>query len=199
MLRERVRIGLAHVGQALREPEAFAAQWQQQTARYPLEVWTALLLTAIAGTTTYGMTMGLLSPQATTVITKSIACTFAAGMAWTISLPALYILNSLAGSRLSASTTLLAALVTVSWGGLAMIASIPINWFLSVAVPHAGFVLIVNLVVFAGVGIAMADTFQRVMARLEPGRPLVAVWWIALVSVIGMELFYAFDLFHFTV
>jgi len=48
-------------------------------------------------------------------------------LAWAIPLPALYILNSLSGSRLAASSTLLAALVTVSWGGLAMIASIPIQ------------------------------------------------------------------------
>ncbi len=40
-------------------------------------------------------------------------------------LPALYILNSLNGSKLPASSTLLAALVTTSWGGLAMVASIP--------------------------------------------------------------------------
>lgn len=71
---------------------------------------------------------------------------------WGIPLPALYILNSLNGSRLRASSTLLAAMVTTSWGGLAMVASIPINWFLTLAVPHPGFVLAVNLVVFAEPG-----------------------------------------------
>ena len=113
-------------------------------------------------------------------------------------MPALYILNSLSGSKLAVSTTLLAALVTVSWGGLAMLASIPINWFFTTAVPHAGFVLTVNLIVFAGVGISMSDVFRRVMNRLEPERETMPVWWLALIAVIGCELFYSFELFHFS-
>src|SRR5260370_13152004 len=95
--------------------------------------------------------------------------TVAAGIAWSLPLPALYILNSLAGSRLRASTTFLAALVTTSWGGLAMIASIPITWFFTVAVSGAWqpvLVLLVNLVVFSGVGVAMIDVFSRVLQRL---------------------------------
>jgi hypothetical protein len=161
-----------------------------------LPAWVALLVTAIIGTTTYGMTMGLLG-GASDIIYKGFICTLAAGLAWAISLPALYILNSLAGSRLPASSTLLAALVTVSWGGLAMIASIPINWFFTATVPHAGFVLFVNLVVFAGVGVSMTDVFRRVMQRLEPDRPIAPVWWLMLVGAIGIELFYFFGLFQF--
>ena len=104
-------------------------------------MWAALLATAIVGTTTYGMTMGLLG-GGQAIFYKGFICTFAAGLAWAIPLPALYILNSLSGSRLSASSTLLAALVTVSWGGLAMIASIPINWFFTATVPASRFVLL---------------------------------------------------------
>jgi hypothetical protein len=152
--------------------------------------------TAILGTTTYGMTMGLLGATED-VLYKGLACTLAAGLAWGISLPALYILNSLSGSRLPASSTLLAAMVTTSWGGLAMIASIPINWFFSVAVPHPTFVLAVNLIVFAGVGTAMMDVFRRVMRSLEPTRPIAPLWWLILVGVIGAELFYSFGLFQF--
>ena len=69
------------------------------------------------------------------------------------------------------AVTLLAALVTVSWGGLAMIASIPINWFFTATVPHAGFVLLVNLVVFAGVGVAMSDVILWRHADAEDGIP----------------------------
>jgi hypothetical protein len=185
-----------HVGQALRTPEEFAAKWNEGSARYPWWVWTSLLFTAVLGTTCYGMTMGLLGGTAD-VLYKGLACTLAAGLAWGIPLPALYILNSLSGSRLPASSTLLAALVTTSWGGLAMLASIPINWFFSVAVPHPAFVLAVNLVVFAGVGVAMTDVFQRVMHRLEPGRRATPIWWLVLVAAIGAELFYFFGLFQF--
>jgi hypothetical protein len=193
------------VGQALRHPEQFAARWNAGDASYPWWVWTALAATAIIGTTTYGMTMGILG-GAGDVLRKSVSCTVAAGLAWSIPLPALYILNSLTGSRLRASTTFLAALVTTSWGGLAMIASIPINWFFTVSFPEVAneawaerLVLLVNLAVFTGVGVSMIDVFGRVMEAVEPRRGRGPLWWLVVVAAIGGELFYAFGLFNFTV
>jgi hypothetical protein len=197
-MRQQIRLGIGHVGRALREPEDFADRWRTGEEHYGGWVWFSLLATAILGTTTYGMTMGLLG-GASDVFVKGITCTAAAGIAWTLALPALYILNSLAGSKLSMSTTVLAALVTVSWGGLAMLASIPINWFFTTAIPASGFVLLVNLVVFAGVGVSMADVFKRVMRRLEPGRGgSYPAWWLCLVAAIGTELFVHLGLFSFT-
>jgi hypothetical protein len=206
MLRAQLQSGLAHVGLALREPEEFARRWHGQVGVYSSGVFVALALTAIVGTLTYGLTMGLLGgPNA--VALGAVRCTAAAGLAWGIALPSLYIFNSLSGSRLSASTTLLAALVTTSWGGLAMIASIPINWFFTVALSDlvsdpsrvVWLVRAVNLVVFTGVGIAMTDTFGRVMQVLEPERGRWPVLWLAVVAAIGGELFYAFGLFQFAV
>jgi hypothetical protein len=206
MLRERLRDSTAHVGVALREPEAFALHWHREGTPYPWSVFTALALTAILGTTTYGMIMGLLGgPQR--MFAGGLYCTLAAGSAWGLGLPALYILNSLSGSRLRASTTFLAALVTTSWGGLAMIASIPIAWFFTAALPEeirlfslhfsrAAAVLVVHLVVFAGVGISMCDVFRRVMQALEPERGYWPIWWLMLVGAIGAELFFKFDLFQ---
>ncbi len=196
MSRNHLRAGLSHVGLALRDPEEFALAWNEGRAGYQWPVWAALLATAIAGTTTYGMTMGLMG-GAGDIAYKSFVCTLSAGLAWAIPLPALYILNSLSGSRLPASSTLLAALVTVSWGGLAMIASIPINWFFTAMIPHHGVVLAVNLIVFAGVGVSMIDVFRRVMERLEPQREAAPVWWLVLVGAIGAELFFFFGLFQF--
>lgn len=197
MFQERLREGLGAVSLALHEPEEFVVRWDRGESAYPLWVWACLVLTAMAGTTTYGMTMGILGgPQQ--VILKGFVCTLAAGAAWALPLPALYVLNSIAGSRLSASTTLLASLVTVSWGGLAMIASIPFNWFFTTAVPHSSFILFINLLVHAGVGVAMADVFGRVMTRVEPQRGRQPVVWLILVGAIGMELFYSFRLFDFS-
>ena len=196
MFRNHLRSGLSHVGLALRDPEEFAVAWNDGRAGYQWPVWAGLLATAIAGTTTYGMTMGLLG-GAGDIAYKGFICTLSAGLAWAIPLPALYILNSLSGSRLPASSTLLAALVTVSWGGLAMIASIPINWFFTATIPHSGVVLLVNLIVFTGVGVSMIDVFRRVMDRLEPRREGAPVWWLLLVGAIGAELFYFFGLFQF--
>jgi hypothetical protein len=151
----------------------------------------------VVGTTTYGMTMEILG-GIERILTAGISCTLAAGLAWCIPLPALYILNSISGSRLSISSTVLAALVTTSWGGLAMIASIPINWFFIVAVPYPPFMLIVNLIVFTGVGISMIDVFGRVMQKLEPTRGRLPAFWLILVAAIGAELFFLFGLFNFT-
>jgi hypothetical protein len=196
MFRDDLRLGIRQVGIALRDPEAFAVAWNEGRNDYQWPVWVALLATAIVGTTTYGMTMGLLG-GAGDIFFKGFICTLAAGLAWAIPLPALYILNSLFGSRLPASSTLLAALVTVSWGGLAMIASIPINWFFTATVPHPTFVLLVNLIVFTGVGVSMVDVFRRVMLQLEPKRNFAPVWWLMIVGIIGAELFFFFGLFQF--
>lgn len=197
MRSSRWKDGLSHIGSALHDPEEFALRWQRGEANYAWWVWLALMLTAMLGTTTYGMSMGILGgPER--IFTAGISCTLAAGLAWGIPLPALYILNSMAGSRLSPATTLLAALVTTSWGGLAMIASIPINWFFTTAIPYAPFVLAINLIVFAGVGVSMMDVFGRVMERLEPARGRLPVCWLLLVGAIGAELFYFFGLFQFT-
>ena len=196
MFRDDLRMGVRQVGVALRDPEAFAVAWNEGRNDYQWPGWVSLLATAIVGTTTYGMTMGLLG-GAGDIFFKGFICTLAAGLAWAIPLPALYILNSLSGSRLAASSTLLAALVTVSWGGLAMVASIPINWFFTATVPHPTFVLVVNLIVFTGVGVSMVDVFRRVMLRLEPQRHFAPMWWLMIVGIIGAELFYFFGLFQF--
>jgi hypothetical protein len=204
MSHETIRQLPAYVGLALREPEEFAWRWHRGESHYAFGVWTALGFTAALGTTIYGLTMGL-RHGAAVVLEKASLYTLAAGLAWAIPLPALYILNSFAGSKLRPSTTLLAALVTTSWGGLAMIASVPINWFFSTAVPDlphitpfwaAQIVRCVNLLIFAGVGVAMVDVFGRVMQRLEPCHRGAPTWYLALVGVIGAQLFYLFGLFE---
>ena len=187
--------GLTHIREALHEPEQFALRWQRE-GTYRWWVFVALIATAIVGTTSYGMTMGLLA-GAERMFAKGLSCTLAAGLAWSLPLPALYILNSLTGSRLRASTTFLAALVTTSWGGLALVASIPINVFFTAALPYPQFVLLINLTVFAGVGVSMIDVFGRVLQALEPSRGRLPALWLGLVGAIGAELFYAFGLFHF--
>ncbi|HEV3005275.1 MAG TPA: hypothetical protein VGX78_12485 [Pirellulales bacterium] len=206
MLQRALGASLAHVGLALRTPEEFTLVWHRRATRYGGWVWLGLAATAVLGTMTYGLTLGIhAGPQA--MLRKATLLTLAAGLSWAIPLPALYILNSLAGSRLRASTTLLAALVTTSWGGLALVASVPINWFFSVAVPtlpHELFgasairwiVSAVNVAVFLGVGVAMSDVFCRVVERLEPLRGRQPGWVLLLVGSIGLQLSYVFGLFQ---
>jgi hypothetical protein len=216
MLRDSLRQSALHVGLALREPEKFALRWDREAddnrSPYKMIVWVALGFTAILGTSVYGLTMGI-GQGPGEMLARASLLTLAAGLAWAVPLPALYILNSLAGSRLRASTTLLAALVTTSWGGLALVASVPINWFFSVAVPAQidllgelvgdsavpAIILGVNLLVFAGVGVAMSDVFRRVMRALEPQSKLGPIWFLALIGAIGSQLMYLFDLFAWSV
>jgi hypothetical protein len=195
MIRERVSVSLGHVGHALRDPEAFALRWHKEGAPYRWDVFAALALTAATGTILYGLVLGLQGGWER-MLWCSAAYTIAAGVAWGLPLPALYILNSVTGSKLRASTTFLAALVTVSWGGLAMIFAIPIGWFFTAALPSELAVLIVNLGVFSVVHVALFDVFGRVMGRLEPRRGRLPVCWLLLVTAIGGELFYAFGLFR---
>src|SRR4051812_41022342 len=194
MTPNRFRVALAHVGEALHEPEAFALRWHREDSPYPFWVFIALALTSIAGTTTYGIIMGLLGGPKLMLL-GGLRSTAAAGIAWSLPLPALYVLNSLAGSRLRPGTTFLAALVTTSWGGLAMLPALPVSWFPTVALPYGPVVLTVHLLVFAVVGVAMVDVFSRVMAGLEPERGRGPAVWLVLVGAIGGELFYAFGLF----
>lgn len=203
MFRDVLRSGVNSVGLELRRPEEFAVRCREENLRF--DVLAALAATAILGTATYGITMAIGSGVGA-MAQKSALLTIAAGLAWAVPLPALYILNSLTGSKLRASTTLVAALVTTSWGGLALIASVPINWFFSVAIPAQAPELFshnvarwivrgVNLLVFTGVGVSMADVFKRVMEALEPERGATPIWVLALVGVIGADLFYLFGLF----
>ena len=203
MRRETYRRLLTNVGMALRDPEEFAARWHRDEGGYSAAIWMALGVTAAAGTFAYGMTMGM-GQGVDAVFTKAQLLTLGAGLAWAIPLPALYILNSLGGSRLRLSTTLLAALVTTSWGGLALIASVPINWFFTVAVPDLPAIspvvakrllLGINALIVVGVSVAMCDVFGRVMHRLEPGRQ--PIWFLALVGMIGLQLCYLFGFFAF--
>lgn len=196
MIRERLRQNLSFISEALHQPEDFALRWHTEGQPYSWSVFAALALTAIAGTTIYGLILGL-SGGLVEMFRCGGAFTLAAGIAWSLPLPALYILNSLTGSRLRASTTFLAALVTTSWGGLALLASIPIAWFFAAAVPNILVLLVVHLAVFTGVGVAMADVFSRVIERLEPQRGRLPAWWLLLVGVIGAELFHALGLFRF--
>lgn len=203
MLRNSLQAGVSNVGLALRRPEEFAVQCRE--SGYHFHVAMALAATASMGTAIYGMTMAI-GGGVVAMAQKSMLLTIAAGLAWAVPLPALYVLNSINGSKLRAGTTLLAALVTTSWGGLALLASVPINWFFSVAIPAQvpdlfsqtmaeRIVFGVNLLVFTGVGVSMADVFRRVMETLEPGRGTKPVWVLALVAIIGSDLFYLFGLF----
>ncbi|HEY8211229.1 MAG TPA: hypothetical protein VIG99_27285 [Myxococcaceae bacterium] len=191
------------IGLALRRPEALALRWRDRRKNEadapPRMVFPLLLANAILGIAAYGLTMGLHQGMGG-MLAGALKAPFAAGLAWTVALPALYIINSSLGSKLDSSTTVLAALATVSFGALAMLASVPVSWFFSLALPYDLVRTAVNLVVFSAVGICMVDVFLRTMKALEPDRSrFFAVVWLLLVAVIGAELMVLVDLFAWRV
>jgi hypothetical protein len=194
-----LRDSIREVGLALRRPEQLATRWRDRAQAPTVKplVFPVLLTTAVLGLAVYGLTMGL-NKGLPGMGLGALRAPLAAGAAWTLALPALYILNSAGGSKLDGSTTLLAALATVSFGALAMLASVPINWFFMLALPWPWTHWAVNLVIFGGVGVCMIDVFLRVMKALEPERSRAfAVLWLGLVGLLGTELMALLHLFDF--
>jgi len=193
---DQLRGAVAEVGFALRRPEEFTLKYRDAPDDPRRPALTAVLIAnAVFGLSAYGLTMGL-HGGASAMLSSAAKAPLAAGLAWALGLPALHILNSALGSRLDAGSTFLAALTTVSFGALAMLASVPIQWFFSMALPYPLVRFAVNAIIFGGVGVAMADTFLRVMRALEPERSRAfAFVWLCLLGVIGVELMTLFDLF----
>jgi hypothetical protein len=196
--------GIREIGLAVRRPEQLALRWRDRGSREPASdappepiVFWLLLLSATLGLAGYGLTLGLHAGPAAMLL-AALKAPAACGTAWVIALPALYVINSALGSKLDLSTTVLAALATVSFGALAMLASVPVNWFFTLALPYAPVRWLVNITVFAGVGVAMSDVFLRVMKALEPQRSLFfPTVWLGLLALIGIELMTSLQLFNF--
>jgi hypothetical protein len=193
-----LRRSIREIGLALRRPEELAVRWRDEGSSQasPLLI-PVLIANAAFGLAVYGLTMRMHVGFGAMLMSGVLAPT-AAGLAWSLALPALYILGSQLGSKLTFSSTLLAASLTVSFGALAMLASVPVAWFFNLAVPFNEVRLLVHLTVFSGVGFCMADVFIRTMSALEPERsPFFSYAWLGLLSVIGSELFWLFGLFKF--
>ncbi len=193
--------GFLEVGRAIRRPETLAERWRDRALlpedAPPLGVFVALTLTAILGLAAYGLTMGM-HHGAAGMLAAAGKAPLAAGAGWSIALPSLYIVKQKLGSRLDASTTALAALITCSFGALAMLAGAPVSWFFTVAVPVSFVRYLVNFIIFAGVGVAMTDVFLRIMKHIAPEESrATAFLWLALVGTLGAELMVLLNLFNF--
>ncbi len=186
---------LQEVGTALRKPEALAARYRAEDFRSLATLIGVFLGNAVFGVVVYGAVMRL-QQGASAMVESALKTSLAAGASWALSLPALYIFNSALGSNLRFGPTVLAASATVCFGSWAMLASVPITWFFGLALPALD--TVINLIVFTGVGLCMCDVFIRVLRTLEPDRSsLLGYVWLALVGVIGAELFTLLGVFSF--
>ncbi len=195
---------LIHIRQALVEPEAFATAWAdagpapEETTllglgRRDLPVMAGLVTMASLGVGSYAAALHAHAGPAE-LAWHGLTAILAAGIAWGAALPTLTILGALTGSKLPVRSVLFAALVAVSFGGLAMLASLPVLWFFEMALPFSATRLVVALVTCAGVGVSMKDVFSRVMAALE-GQRLLHHAWLFLLTLIGAEMFLVVGLF----
>ncbi|MGM0556026.1 MAG: hypothetical protein ACQEVA_06590 [Myxococcota bacterium] len=197
-IRTKIADATAEIGKAVRRPEELAERWKAAGDDSPTAwVFPVLLAAAALGTAAYGITMKM-HMGVDGMLEGAFFTPLAAGLAWIVSFPALFIIKRILGSDLDFSTTALAATITVSFGATAMLASVPINWFFTLALPYTPARLLVNAAVFGGVGICMVDVFLRVMRRIEPEKTqLFACLWLGLVVVIGMELYAIFNVSSF--
>jgi hypothetical protein len=181
---------------AFREPEGFIRRWHNFGQPYPPRVFVLLAGLALLGTAAYGLLLGL--PEGPS---RALECcglfTALTALSWAAPLPALYIFNSLAGSRLRVSTTFLAALVTASWGGLGFLALLPISAIFFLTFSNRWVLLANHLVVFAVVGLCMAVLYSRLQLSLEPHRSSGRNWWLWLFVLLQTELLYASRVLQF--
>ena len=200
-MKRELYFGFLEVGRAIRRPEALAQRWRDrlmlpEDAPTPV-IFVTLTITAIFGLAAYGLTMGM-HHGAEGMLAAAYKAPLAAGTGWAVALPSLYIVKSTLGSKLDASTTALAALITCSFGALAMLAGAPVSWFFTIALPYTPIRWFVNIIIFIGVGIAMTDVFLRVMRELAPDESrATAFLWLGLVGTLGAELMALLNLFDF--
>ena len=182
---------------ALRRPERFVHAWHVHGTRaYPLSIFALLFGVSVAATASYGMAMGLpfgIGLALERALTVPLAC----GLAWSLALPTFFIVGGLRGMKLRGSTMLLVAIVTVHYAALALLASIPVHLFFASTLSGHTPVLIVNLIIFMGVGLCGSDVLLRVVREVAPRSTGFARMWLLLLGVLGPELFLYFGLFDF--
>lgn len=182
---------------AFRDPEAFILRWHREGHPYSLGIFAGLALVAVLGTLGYGLLLARNTSPDELLRAAGLNC-LAAAIAWAVPLPAVYILNSMTGMRLRASTTFLASLVSAAWGGFAFLAFLPIALIYLLTFPQSkALALFGHLLVFALVGLSMAMIFGRQIERLEPRHGGGRVWWLWLFVCLEVQLLYSFKLLSF--
>lgn len=187
------------VGQSIRRPEALAKRWNNRVElpehAPDLKVFGVLLATAVVGVALYGMIMHIHHGPGE-MVQNALLLPMAAGGAWSIALPSLYIIKRLFGSELDYTTLLLVALITVSFGSMAMLASAPVTLFFELALPYTPVRVGVNLLVFGGVGFCMGDVLMRTVRVVEPDKTQVyPILWLGLLTLLGAQLMWLFGVF----
>lgn len=189
---DTIRSAWSEVLHSVRHPEELARRQQELSSPWVIPV---LLLVATAGVGTFGM-ISRAHLGAVGMLEGLLKAPAAAGLAWVIALPSLYIIGAAFGSKLKPRGTLLAAAIVTCFAGLAMLASVPVAWLFGLALPSSLMRIVVVGFTLAGVGLCMSDVFLRVMRTLDPqGSRLFPMVWLTILASVGAEMFLIFDVF----
>jgi hypothetical protein len=156
----------------------------------------ALAVGASAGITLYGGVIHA-AEGVGMVIASAGRALLTAGTAWALSIPALVVISALLGSKVPWRRAVQASLITVNFGGLAFLASIPVVVLLELSSPFSWTRPLIHAAVVVGVGGCSTLIFERTMARLE-GRKLFHVVWMGVFGLLFVEIAWLIDLFRFT-
>jgi hypothetical protein len=121
-----------------------------------------------------------------------------AGVSWGLAIPALVVMSSMVGSKLPTVRLLHASLMTVAFGGLAFLASVPVVGLVDLVYDHSVFARQAsNTLCVLGVGACSAFIFFRITDEIEHLRAL-HIAWMGLFGTLFLEIAYLTDLFRFT-
>lgn len=175
---------------ALERPQEFVERTPDDATLLALTGGASLGIVVYGGTIHAAEGVGV-------VVASAVRALVTAGTAWCLAVPALIVVGSLLGSVVPWRRTVFASLITLNFGGLAFLASIPVVLLLELASPFPWTRHLVNTMVVFGVGGCSTLIFERTMARLE-GRRLFHRVWMSVFGVLFLEIAWFIDLFRFT-
>jgi len=107
-----------------------------------------------------------------------LAGAVAPSLAWAAMVPALFVVGHQAGGRLGPPRVTRVGLVSLSFMGLALMAALPICWYLELALQPAALTRqAIRAALLAAAGLAAADVMARALAPVEPSRAARALWY----------------------
>ncbi len=122
-----------------------------------------------------------------TVVWGAVSNVAAAGLAWAVTAPALVVGARMAGEESAPARLGTATIVSLTFGAMALLASIPMVAFYVLASGWPVLGLVAHGLVIAGVGFSTAVVHRRV-ARRVGGSQLLHLAWLGLFGLLDLEL-----------
>lgn len=179
------------------EPERTVRRWACEGPTPPL-AWPLLGATAALGMGTWCAMLHAWR-GADHALVAGLHGVLATGIGWCAAIPSLVVLGGLFGSKLQPRAPVLASLVAVAWGGLALLCAVPILWFFEITTGGEPWARALAVgATGLGVGICITSVFLRSMRVLDTGRSFFYFVWVGLLGSTCAEMIVLFDLLRLT-